>query len=258
MARKKRGRPRKVGRPKKSPRKRRSSRCPTTRKVGTIRAAKACVRAGKGHSIAKKKVYNAAVRRLRRSKAGRRWLRQRSATLAKVPAGSKPVRAGRRKKRKKAKSRRGPGRPRKVGRPKKSPRKRKPQRCPTTRKKGTVRAAKACVARGKGRTIAARRTFNAAVRRLRRSKKGREYLKRKGIKRLAKVPRGVKKVKAGRGRKKRRGRRRMKRRGRKKRRGRRRMKRRGRKKRRGRRRMKRGRRRKARRRKARRRRRVRR
>lgn len=79
-----RGRRRRVGRPRLPARKRKSSRCPTTRKKGTIRAAKRCLMAGKGRTIASRKVYNQAMRRLRRSKAGRAWLRKRGLKRAKT------------------------------------------------------------------------------------------------------------------------------------------------------------------------------
>jgi len=114
-----------------------------------------------------------------------------------VMAGKK-----RKMKRRKAKAKKR-GRKRKVGRPKLSARKRKSSRCPKTRKAPTVRSAKACISRGKGRTIAARKVFNRAVRKLRKSKVGRKWLKSKGIKKLAKVGKAKK-----RGRKKARRRRR--------------------------------------------------
>jgi len=92
---KKRGRKRKVGRPKLSPRKKKSSRCPKTRKAPTQRSAKACIRRGKGTSIAKRKVYNQAVRKLRKSKAGRKWLSENKIKMAK--ASKKRKKARRRK-----------------------------------------------------------------------------------------------------------------------------------------------------------------
>lgn len=73
---KKRGRKRRVGRPRLSARKKKSSRCPKTRKAPTQRSAKACIRRGKGKTIAKRKVYNKAVKKLRKSKTGRAWLRK--------------------------------------------------------------------------------------------------------------------------------------------------------------------------------------
>jgi hypothetical protein len=79
---KRRGRKRKVGRPKLAARKRKSSRCPTFRKKKTLRAAYLCVRRGKGKSIAKRKVYNAALRRCRKSKKYRAKVK--GLTLAKI------------------------------------------------------------------------------------------------------------------------------------------------------------------------------
>lgn len=106
--RKRRGRPRKVGRPRLSARKRKSSRCPKTRKAPTVRSAKACIRRGKGRSIAKRKVFNQAVRKLKRSAAGRKWLRENKVKMAKTRKSRKKARRrkkSRRKGRKKARRR---------------------------------------------------------------------------------------------------------------------------------------------------------
>jgi hypothetical protein len=83
-ATKKKGRRRKRGRPKLSAHKRKGKRCPTFRKAKTIKSAKRCVLAGKRRtSLADRKVYNAAVRRIRRSKGGISWLKTRKITLIK-------------------------------------------------------------------------------------------------------------------------------------------------------------------------------
>jgi len=80
--RKKRGR--KKIRRKKTGRKAKSKRCPTFRTTGRVGAAKACISRGKGRTAASKKVFNACVRRLRKSKAGRSWLRKKKIKMAKV------------------------------------------------------------------------------------------------------------------------------------------------------------------------------
>ena len=91
LARKKRGKKKRrkgsrgrkrVGRPRLSARKKKSSRCPKTQKSRSLRAALACVRAGKKRTIAKRKVYNKALRRLRKSKKYRGKVKGK--TLAKV------------------------------------------------------------------------------------------------------------------------------------------------------------------------------
>jgi hypothetical protein len=61
-------------------------------------------------------------------------------------------------------------------------RRKKSRRCPKTRRGGGFRSAAACVSRGKGKTLASKKVFNKAVRRLRRSKKGRSFLRKKKIK----------------------------------------------------------------------------
>ncbi len=66
---------------------------------------------------------------------------------------------------------------------------RKSRHCRGTRKKGGFRRAAACVARGKGRTASKRKAFNAAIRVLRRSKKGRALIRRKKL-RMAKTHAG--------------------------------------------------------------------
>lgn len=76
-ARRVRRRGRKRGRPSRK-------RCPKFRSARTVRAAKACVSRGKGRTKRSKLVYNAAVRRLRKSKAGKVWCRKNKITLAKV------------------------------------------------------------------------------------------------------------------------------------------------------------------------------
>jgi len=99
---KKRGRKRKVGRPKLAANKKKSSRCPKTRKAPTQRSAKSCIRRGKGKTIAKRKVYNQAVRKLRKSKAGRKWLKDNKIKMAKAPKKRKKARRrkrGRRRRR---------------------------------------------------------------------------------------------------------------------------------------------------------------
>lgn len=66
-------------------RRRRSRRCPKTHTSGSHKAAKLCIRAGKGRTIAKRRVFNKAVRRLRASKAGRAWLSKNKVKMAKAP-----------------------------------------------------------------------------------------------------------------------------------------------------------------------------
>jgi len=59
-----------------------SLRCPKTRRGGGFRSAAACVRKGKGTSIAAKKIFNKAVRRLRSSKKGRSLIRRKRIKMA--------------------------------------------------------------------------------------------------------------------------------------------------------------------------------
>jgi len=98
---KKRGRKRRVGRPRLAANKKKSSRCPKTRKAPTQRSAKSCIRRGKGKTIAKRKVYNQAVRKLRKSKKGRKWLKDNKIKMAKAPKRKKARRRkrGRRRRR---------------------------------------------------------------------------------------------------------------------------------------------------------------
>ena len=94
---KRRGRRRRVGRPRLSAHKKKSSRCPKTQKSRSLRAALLCVRRNKGRTLAAKKVFNQALRRLRKSKTGRSKVR--GVKLKKV---SRKRRKSRRKSRRKA------------------------------------------------------------------------------------------------------------------------------------------------------------
>jgi hypothetical protein len=143
---------------------------------------------GKKSSILQKKVVTAAILKKRRAKGKKGILLYvKGKNVMSVPRKAK----GRRKKRKKAKKRRGIRRSkkrkgRKRGRKRISARKRKSRRCPKTRAGGGFRSASACVRKGKGKTLAKKKVYNKAIRRLRKSKKGRSFL-RKGKHTLAKV-----------------------------------------------------------------------
>lgn len=57
-------------------------RCPKTRRGGGFASAARCVARGKGKTLASKKVYNKAVRTLRRSKKGRSLIRRKKIKMA--------------------------------------------------------------------------------------------------------------------------------------------------------------------------------
>jgi hypothetical protein len=149
---------------------------------------------GKRSSQLQKKVVGAAILKKRRAKGKKGILLYvKGKNVMSVPRKA----GGKRKKRKKAKKRRGVRRAkkrkkrkgRKRGRKRTSARKRKSRRCPKTRTSRSLRAAMACVRAGKGGSIAKKKVYNKAVKRLRKSKKGRAYLKKRRIRKLAKIGR---------------------------------------------------------------------
>lgn len=141
---------------------------------------------GKKSSVLQKKVVGKDLLKKRRAKGKKGILLYvKGKNVMSVPRKHKG-----RKKRKKVR------RAKKRGRKKTTARRRKSRRCPKTRKGGGYRSAVACVRRNKGRTIASKKVFNKAVKRLRNSKKGRSFLRKNKIK--------MKKVKAKKRRKARR------------------------------------------------------
>jgi hypothetical protein len=130
----------------------------------------------KSHSILQKKVVSAALLKKRKAKGKKGillFVKGKS-----VFSVARKLRRGKRKKRRKTK-----GRKRKATRKSRIRKlRKKSRRCPKTRRGGGFRSAAACVSRGKGSSLASKKIYNKAVRKLRKSKKGRSLIRKRKIK----------------------------------------------------------------------------
>jgi len=133
---------------------------------GHLRCRKGGRSKGKGSILAKSVVDK---KDLQDRKAGRVNLFTRGRVGQRITIWKGKGLASLRKGKKRRGKRKAAGGRRKLARRRKPARRRSSRRCPTFRKKGNLRSALACLSRGKGSTVASKRIYNRALRRLKKS-----------------------------------------------------------------------------------------